>query len=442
MSKRLFIVAEGPLPGGGVLNQGAYGLRTWQFLSVLSEFKNWTVRIILIDKRINYAECPSFDRWEANKFFSCPVELFRVEKGKGLQKFLQSEITSFSPDYCLAVNNFASFCASQLNFDAPFWADLNGWLMAESQSAAFANAHNGFIPELLKRETSVLQRADKFSTVSFRQKDALMGELALMKRLNMQTEGYEFAAAVPNTNEIKLQKGDFNLNLPEGSQAVLFSGSYNTWLNVDLLFQAFEMALERNPKLYFVSTGGQNQNEKNPVLNKFLSLIASSKHKDRYVFLGWLNYSDLLSLYSQVSAAINIDRDNVESYFGARNRINEWVANHVPVISTTKSEVTNFFKEKNALIPLEGVEAQELVNVLCSLNEAQLELMAKTANELQKEFFASELIMANLVDWLKGGSAAPDRDVKISGGFWAKLHYKIKKDGLLLTLKLIWKRLR
>lgn len=443
MGKRLFILAEGPLPGPTVSWQRAYGLRSWQLLSTLEDLEGWTVRLILLDDLKYYESAPEFSEWKSKKLFGRELECMYLNKDdRGFWRRLKQEFRSFDPELCLSINNLASFYMAKLRPSAPFWADLNGWLMGEGQSAAHAYSSNAYIKTLWSRETTILKHADQFSVVSSRQKDAIYGELAANLRLNQWTESWPFTAVIPNSNEIEKIDSDYKLDLPKNAKVVLFSGSYNTWLDEETLFKGIDAAMDKDENLFFVSTGGEVEGESNPVFRSFMKRVKSSKHKSRFQFLSWLSSGELHSLYSQVSLAINLDRDNAESYFGARNRINEWIRFDVPVFTTISTEVSSSLSEANACVALKFSDPKDLCEKISAHSHESLKEIASRAKDYANNHFSMKVTTAPLRHWLKTAEKAPDFGQRVQGGFFSKLRFRVRKDGIFFLVKWLWRKIK
>jgi hypothetical protein len=57
---------------------------------------------------------------------------------------------------------------------------------------------------------------------------------------------------------------------------VLWCGGYNVWTDVDTLFQALNQAMEKDPRIHYVSAGEGVRLANNNSYERFLEMIASS----------------------------------------------------------------------------------------------------------------------------------------------------------------------
>lgn len=459
--QRLFLVGSGPLPcESGILTQTAFGLRTWQFLSALKDFPG-KIRLVLLIDRAHYPASQEFFSPTSLTLFGKDVEVFYVEKISGIfQKMVEKLFHNFSPTICAGVNLEGAYALCELRPKIPFWADLNGWSGGEAQSQAYVYGHDGYIPEIWKKEQAVLSSADKISVVSVPQKYITIGQLATLGRINHKTEYHRFVSVVPNGNETlevagsRIKSGttrknsksmDFELplSIPEKSFLIFFSGAYNTWLDEKSLFEGLELAMKKNPEIYFVSTGSGIKGFSNKIFDQFLSRIERSKYKDRFVFLGWLPKEDLVDCYAQIDVAINLDRKNLESEVGARNRINEWVAYDVPVMSTVESEISQEFFSAGGLLPIKTENSQDLAKQIAVAQKMDLRAMAKKAKAFAKKTYSYEALMRDFAAFLKNPEISPDRNYRVNmkGNLFQKVLFRIKTDGFVGLVRLVLRKI-
>jgi X-X-X-Leu-X-X-Gly heptad repeat protein len=131
-----------------------------------------------------------------------------------LMKTLQAVIDEFVPDAIVAVNMFTSFLVSRLKFDCLFWADIGGWTMAKAQSEAFKTGSDKRLSHYLGIEERILDRADVISVVSDASKYAVLGELAMMKKMGVSEFGRDRVVTIENGLE------DFETDLFDASVTI------------------------------------------------------------------------------------------------------------------------------------------------------------------------------------------------------------------------------
>lgn len=439
------MLGMGPLPSEkNILTQSAFGLRTWQFLSVLKA--KHEARLVLIARKEHYKKAPVFGEWRKQTLFGKTVEVMHLDKdSRGFFHVVKKAYEDFKPDACLGVNHFAAYTLAQLKPKLPFWADLNGWMMAEAQSQAFVDQNDSYISTLWARERLILQTADRFSTVSEAQRLATYGELAALGRLNSKTEEEELLHTIPNANELptaKVKTPAWRESLPKDAFIILFSGAYNTWLDGETLFKGLEMAMEENKSIHFVSTGGPVANLANEIFQRFYKRCEGSKFKDHFHFLGWLTKEELIETYGVASIGINVDRMNNEAAFGARNRINEWIQYEVPVCTTITTEMSHELEYAGVILGVEPEEPKDLAAALLAATKLDLKAMAKAAKDFSKTEWSYKKTTDPLLEWLKAPQKAGDKGYTPPKSLLSKIRFRLRRDGPIFLLKWLWKKIR
>lgn len=185
ISKKVLLVGSGPLPNEPENIRDAAGLRTEQFLSPLLQ-SHHQVKVFCI--------------------YNSPVKqqkeqgIIRAWRGdSSLVRQLRQTMSTFKPEVVIGVNTFPSFLVSQcIEENIPFWADLNGWIMAEAQARGFSDSTNIHLANAWHQEKSILKRADRISTVSEAQKFATIGELASIGQLRHEYFLKNKVISIPN----------------------------------------------------------------------------------------------------------------------------------------------------------------------------------------------------------------------------------------------------
>jgi glycosyltransferase involved in cell wall biosynthesis len=464
--KKILIIASSPLPEENQRVRPAAGLRTYQFLSALRGLSGVDVNLLCV----GMPECYGEDlEKEMNVHLGDGFEYVVINKDRvDLGKRLQKTCDEIGPDIILGVNSFPSYLASGLDFDGALWCDLNGWLMAEAQAQAFKLGSNDYLRHYWKMEDRVLRRADKISVVSRRQGDALLGELARVGRLGGETFGYRFIEHVPNgTQWFPGEKKAFAVEVaPEICKKIknnacnlLWLGGYNTWVDEDTLFKGLNLAMERCEKLRFVSTGGGLKGlDGGTTFGRFMKAIEESGMAERCDFLGWVETEDIPQIYRHCDVGLNVDRDCVETWTGARNRLNEMMKFGMPVVTTLGSEIAGEVVRVEAGLGVKSGDAEELAAAIVTMYEAwekgELENFGEQGRRYIEEDCNYENCCRALVQWLKNEpERAPDFDDKKSlngrmgivevgfAGLKGAWRY-LRTNGLKKFLKKLWQRLR
>jgi len=298
----------------------------------------------------------------------------------------------------------------------PFWADLFGHVMAEAQARAYIDGNDECLFHYWNSEYNIISNADIFSCVSSRQQYALIGELGATGRLNKYTSGYDFTNIIPcglPLAEYKHTKNVFRGGdiINKGDFVVLWTGGYNTWTDVDTLFKGMILAMEKNSKIKFVSTGGEIPEQDMKTYPRFLSMINSSPYKDRFIMKGWVAGEDVPNYYLEADVGINIDKDIYEVRLGSKNRILDWFRAGLCVLSSNVCELTDIIEKEKIGYTFKPYDSNDL--------SAKLIYLANHPDEVKKTAIAGKkygLLNFNfnkttekLQKWVESPTFSPDR---------------------------------
>ena len=169
-------------------------------------------------------------------------------------------VVEIGPDAVVAASVHASAdMARALAPRVPLWADVFGDPMAEAQAKALADRSDAALAMFWTTLAGVLARGDHFSAVSTAQGHALVGQLGLAGRLVGELAGRELVSVVPcaaEANGIDAVPWLRGRVVPDDAFVALFSGSFNTWCDVETMVLGLERAMDLEPALHFVATGG------------------------------------------------------------------------------------------------------------------------------------------------------------------------------------------
>ena len=409
---RLLVLGVGPLPFENRKKVYGESLRTWHFLKPLLDAGHEICLVALqLPDPYHEENLPQIIQMQKDNLLYYSVDELYVFMDI---HYIQMHHDLFKPEVILGINTHAAQQACRLQTDCPIWADLNGWAMAEAQTKAALNKDDYFIDFLWKRESPVVRRADRFSVASEPQKFALIGELAVAGRLTRETFGYEFVDTIPNSVEkkeynhaktvlrgIKVDKHDF---------IVLWSGGYNTWTDIETLFKALTNAMDQNPKIKFVSTGGKIDGYNDLTYPQFLKMIESSPFKDRFIMLGWVPTEDVENYYFESDLGINIDAMNYEAVFGARNRLTHMMKIGLPVLTTVGPEVTQIIQKENLGLTFQiGNPESFAEQIIWGANHRQeLQQMGQRAKQYVFDHWAINQTTKAVQEWVKNPTHSPD----------------------------------
>ncbi len=322
-------------------------------------------------------------------------------------------------DAIVSTTEVMNSAVASCNPPAPTWLDFNGDPMAERQmQAAVYGSDKGLLAQWEMMLPALLY-GDHFSTCSEAQRYALIGQLSACGRLNKATAGHDLVDALPPGAaflDIEPASGDKvirdNVAVNDDDFVLLWSGGYNTWTDVDTLFKALDVAMSKNPRIHYVSTGGTIEGHDERTFERFRGMVQSSEHAARFHFKGWVELAELRKYYHEADAAINIDSFSYEAVLGCRNRIFDWLMAELPVITTAISEVTRLLADKGLVTPFQAGNADELRDILVEISTraGDFREKARRARTFMLEEYTNETLLAPLVEWVKEPRRAPDRE--------------------------------
>lgn len=298
-------------------------------------------------------------------------------------------IRNFNPELCVGAGTLlAAWAACAVAGKRPVWADFFGDPLAEIQAKAALLGPDFSRDEQIqvwRLEVDVLRRADVFSVVSRRQADALLGQLALAGRLagnvidQAGIEAQYGGRAMIHTIPCSLERLDFleprgaaferNLwllhhGLPDDALVALWSGGFNAWVDIPTLVHGLEEALEREPRLHLVVTGGTLPGYLDRVYNSFLTLAAASRLARRILPLGWLPLVEAHGWLLAADVGLLLDRACAETRLGARNRLLYHAAARCPVAASRGSEIVEDMEAAGALAAFNPGDPRALARTL------------------------------------------------------------------------------
>ena len=417
----ILIIGNGPLPEPGTAKVGRASLRTWQICRPLTDSPH-TVHLIAL---------PAYERPEghgASTGESKPIDceglactlLPRADLDYALAA-AQRALDRIKPSCIVAANSYPAYIASQLRARLPLWVDLSGCALAEGQIHAWRLGDERSLEEAWKQEQGALMRADKFSTASMPRLYALLGELGAIGRLNRLTAHYHFAHYTPPAAHPLFTRPPAaahpplrRAEIPGDACAALWSGSFDSWVDIDVLIAGLEKAMAANPKIHFVATGGAVVGHDELTYRRFRAAVEKSPHASRYHLLGWVNVDRLPAIYRECDLGLCVDGKHYETLFGSRLRLINMMAAGLPVAAALGTEISHILDEEQIGLTFPAGDAEALAQILiraASQPHALRTLGQKGRNYVMRHFTAPAL-MKPLRDWVDEPRLAPDNAEK------------------------------
>ncbi|MCC5876013.1 MAG: glycosyltransferase [Candidatus Sumerlaeia bacterium] len=413
---RIFVLGTGPLLETGSKIMSGQCLRTWHFCKPLLD-DGHEVRLITVPipgttgKPGDPLEIPaSYENFDHGA-------LTHNDEGT-LLPYLKEAIDQFQPDALLGINAWPAFLLASLGTAIPFWADLNGWTMAEGLARGAVLGDDGDFAHFWRLEARTIHAAHRFSTVTSRQLYALQGEMAMLGAIDRHRVATPIGEVIPNAVHplfAKLERKDSLpewLDLPASARVCLWSGGFNSWTDVPGLVLGLEMLCARDPDFHLVCTGGAVHGHDEKTWEDFQTAVASSLPPGKVHLLGWIELEKVLELHQSVHLGINIDGDNLETRFGARNRLTNMMGAGLPVLTTRGTEIAEWIEHRDLGVVIPAGDPAVLADSMFQAmhDRERVHARAVTARKVVLEEFLAANTMAPVLEWARNPPPIINRD--------------------------------
>ncbi|MCO4769206.1 MAG: hypothetical protein KDA24_04195 [Deltaproteobacteria bacterium] len=416
---RVLLIGTGPLPEDGPRELGFPQLRARQFLRPLLGaghdvlFVSLTRRDLLAPGDQLAVETPVTRQVEVHgvsRSYSMAVVL-PDEPGRFLRaRDLRRE---FGPDVIVTAGPFLPMAAgARAAGDEPLWVDVPGDPMCEAQAKALRSGSTDPIHRYRQMLSQALARGDRFSVISKTQRGSLIGALGFAGRLTGDAVGDELVHVVRGSVEGLPQAPDAPLpeafpELPAHALPVLFCGGYNNWLDGETLLDGLLRAMDSNPHLHYVSTGGALPGHDESTYHRFRDGAAASPHAARFHFLGWVPLETLPAIFARSWLTLSVDRPCYEAEFGARTRILESLERGVPVCSTDLCDLTRELAEAELIHTVPVGDSVEVARTLVGLADGSVPMRDGARWSDARDRYGLDATTASLLEWVASPRRAP-----------------------------------
>lgn len=409
---RLLVLGQGPLPpeqaAGRAGRVSAPSIRAWHVALALQEAGH-TVALVSIKAGPAETAGPRELSPGLTLHSFSDAALTGQEALSGLEK-------TFQPDAAAGISAWPSYLgALYLAPGLPFWADLFGSPLAEGQAKAFQAADDSLLGPFARFERTIMRRADVISTVSIYQEHATVGAMATHGRLNHLTDGYRLAYTIPATlDPRRLPPADQPFLrgkiVPDDAFVVLWSGGFNTWTDVETLYQGLTGAMAANPDIHFVATGGALPPHDTQTFPRFQMMVENSSYKGRFHLLGWVPYEGLHNYYLESDLGLILDRWSYEGVLGSRTRLLDWLLYGLPAIVTETAHLTEELVREGLAFSFPHGSPEGLAGRLLELAAApeRLRQAADKGPAFISERYSYQNACQPLLDWAANPRQAPD----------------------------------
>lgn len=332
---RLLVLGVGPYPLEAKAPISGPTIRLRQFVEPLVE-EGHEVHVALLESAPRrHVELPDVARAAAYT----PEQLCRpaeVLRGLGREEY----------DAVLGVGSMMPVAAGTRVARAvgcPAWVDLFGDPLAEWHADVCRPGPADYVArdQIWKFLRESLLGGDLFSTVSERQRDAVLGQLTVLGRISaggaLHRRVETIPVGVPREWAIEPVAPSFPMVLRErgmvpGQPFIFVGGSWTPWLKEGAMARSLRRLLDHHQTVRIVVRGGVEQGPAKAISQRFFETLGE-EHAERIIRLdpGQGHESAILA---HAASALLLDRDIPESYLGSRNRLLSWVRWGIrPVVS-------------------------------------------------------------------------------------------------------------
>ena len=324
-----------------------------------------------------------------------------------------SRVRAFAPEAVVGVTALGASLACRLRLDAPLWADVFGDLMAEAQAKALVQRNDAGIARFWATLQPVLHDADRFSAVSNAQADALIGQLGLAGRLTHANAGTPLVSVIPCAAErpaAGTERPYRAHGIDDDTFVVFWSGSFNTWCDVETLFAGVERAMRRVGNIVFMSTGGEVRGHDETTYRRFCALVNASSLRDRFKLLGWVDSEVAEQCVRRANLGIIVERDIYERRLGSENRVVQWMARGLSCVTTARSELGRSLVANGLAlaVPPRNPEALADVLIAAAAEPGRVQSMGAACAAYCERCFGYQDTARSLVEWCGSPLRAAD----------------------------------
>lgn len=394
----ILVLGVSPLPFDETTRLFAPGLRIWQITEVIRKAGH-QVSLAVIDFGIG-TDTDTVNACVQIQKINESFLIYRlVFDPKAICRFLESLHSKSDFHAVVSNSDIMNSIAAQLAFDLPIWLDYNGDVFAEKQVMGKAYGNDATLLDQWALFFQGLKRGDRFSTCSPWQTSALLGQLGFAGRLNQFTSGERLVcdllacSRVMQTYEDKPSKIEplRTTVFPQDAFIILWMGGYNSWTDPETLFCGIELAMQADPQIYYVSTGGPLEGHNTATFKDFHDRIQNSPYKNRFHFTGWLPTEDIPHLAKQANLAVSLDIPSVEATLGYRTRTIDWMLYRIPIATTALSYITERMAHEGCVFKITPKDPQSLCDVI-------LHVKSHPEEAAQKAEFSYQWINRSLTD--------------------------------------------
>lgn len=408
--KRLLVFGWSPLPFENQRMNYAPGTRSWQFAAALAAEGHAVALACAPIPGATFAPPPPLELEERRGVLIVRLELAAIEHAEERARLVRA----FAPDALIGAAPGPSAWAAEAAGELPLWVDFFGDPLAEGQSREAVYPGLASFGAYAGQVAPLLRRGDAFSSVSRRQRLALIGQLGLAGRLRGAAAGHEFVRVLPCAAEeeapaASLQSGAAADGMPDGAMVVFWSGGFNTWCDVPTLVAGLELAMDERPEMIFVATGGEIQGHDDRTAADFRARVAASRHAGRFRLLGQVPREEADAWLRRADLALITEKRIYERELGSSGRISGWLAAGRAILCSSCSELAAEMERQGLLMTYAAGDAEDLGRRLVAAAQSpeKLDQLAARAAEHARRHLTYAATTAPLRAWAQQPRRAP-----------------------------------
>jgi glycosyltransferase involved in cell wall biosynthesis len=411
---RVLVAGVSPLPFEDAPRSYGPGIRTWQLAWSLARTGHEVSVLAMITPGAYGDERPAGHEDRGG------IRIRRLSDVAFLDpSTVRESIRGLQPHALVGASLYGSTTLARAGSRLPFWADQFGSAMAEAQTLAATLGRDWPVAHAWSLLAPVLRSCDRLSVVSELQRWAAVGELGAVGRLTAATCGHELVSVIPcalvPAEEKAPEAGQPAARgsvVPDDAFLVLWSGGFNVWSDVETLVEGTERAMESDPRVHLVSTGGAIPGLDARTYARFEALVARSPHRDRFHLAGWVRAREVGSYVGESDLGIVCERPTYDGTLGSKNRVVQWMGAGLPVVCSRVGELADRLDERQLGLTCPAGDAAALAErlVWAAGHADELDSMAARAREHALTELSFEATTRPLVAWAADPRCAPDRD--------------------------------